>query len=818
MNDLPSLALPPDFRALFETAPNLFMVIDPQFRIVAVSDAYNRATKTTRDQMVGRGLFEVFPDNPDDPNADGVRNLRASLQRVFASGQPDAMPTQHYDIQRPPSEGGGFEERHWNVLNYPVPGPDGKVRWVIHRADDVSEFVALTKSDRAKPGLSEQLNRAATRLDPNDFGRHNGLLAQAQAMHDANHFFDTVIENLPAIVAVKDAGDLSFVLFNRTGEQVTGYSREETLGKTDFDMFPREQAEFFTSQDRDVLASGKLKIIAEEVMDTRHNGRRYLTTYKVPVYDEAGAPRYLVAISNDITEQKRATAALRASEGRFHSLMEASPDAVIAVDAEGNILLANNRVRETYGYEPLELIGQNSSILNPPGTQDETRDRVSKVLGRTTEGEPRIVEDLIGMRKDGTTFPMEASLSLHNHDGSVMVMIAVRDVTQRKAVENQLRQALKMEAIGNLTGGMAHDFNNLLSVVIGNLDLLREQLSKGTNMDELADEALQAALRGAELTRRLLAFARRQPLQPKIVDVNDLIDGVSRLLSRTLGTNIEIAITPGGGVWPVVVDPVQLEACLVNLATNARDAMPKGGKLQIVTDNRHLDEDYAGLYPGLAAGDYTMIEVTDSGTGISKAVLDKIFEPFFTTKKEGRGTGLGLSMVFGFMKQSGGHINVYSEEGVGTTFRLYLPRAMTAAESAPAAEPTAFALGSAETILAVEDNPGLRNLVVRQLKQLGYNCLEAEDAPSAIKILEAHPEVDLVFSDVIMPGGMSGYDLGRTVRTRWPNIKVLLTSGFPEEKINGNGMPPWNMRLLLKPYRKEDLALTLREVLAETID
>jgi CheY-like chemotaxis protein len=384
-------------------------------------------------------------------------------------------------------------------------------------------------------------------------------------------------------------------------------------------------------------------------------------------------------------------------------------------------------------------------------------------------------------------------------------------------MDEQLRQAQKMEAIGNLTGGIAHDFNNLLSVVIGNIDLLREELTKGSSLDELANEALTAALRGAELTRRLLAFARRQPLQPKVVDVNELIDGVSQLLSRTLGTNVEISLRPAAGAWPVVVDPVQLEACLVNLAANARDAMPKGGKLLISTGNRRLDEDYATLHPGLAPGEYTLIEVTDTGSGMPKDVLDKIFEPFFTTKTEGKGTGLGLSMVFGFMKQSNGHINVYSEPDVGTTFRLYLPRAVTEAEMATTSEPANFALGTEETILAVEDNPRLRALVVKQLKQLGYRCLEAEDGPSALKILESN-EVDLLFTDVIMPGGMSGYDLGRTARTRWPHIRVLLTSGFPEEKINGNGQPPWNMRLLLKPYRKEDLALMLREVLAEALD
>ena len=699
MNEMSPLALQlqPDFEVLFNSAPNLYLVLDPELHIVAVSDAYCRATKTVRAQMLGRGLFEVFPDNPDDPTADGVSNLHASLKRVLATRRPDAMPTQHYDIQRPASEGGGFEERHWSPLNSPVLGADGQVRWIIHRVDDITEFVRLGGASALSGHIVTRLRDAGTPLPTGDgSGLHRDLIAQARLLRDANNFFDTVIENIPAMIAVKDAKELRFVLLNRAGEETTGIPREESLGKNDYDMFPPEQAAFFTAKDREVLDSGKLHIIAEEAIDTRFKGRRYLTTTKVPVFDEAGRPKYLVAMSNDITAQKQAADALQNAEG-------------------------------------------------------------------------------------------------------------------------QLRQALKMEAIGNLTGGMAHDFNNLLSVVIGNLDLLREELTKGSSLDEIANEALTAALRGAELTRRLLAFARRQPLQPKIADVNELIEGVSKLLVRTLGTNVEITLKPTAGVWPVLVDPVQLEACLVNLAANARDAMPKGGKLLISTGNRHLDDDYAGMYPGLVAGDYTLVEVTDTGTGIPKDVLDKIFEPFFTTKTEGKGTGLGLSMVFGFMKQSNGHINVYSELSVGTTFRLYLPRAMMEAEMTSTSEPANFALGAAETILAVEDNPRLRALVVKQLTQLGYHCLEAEDGPSAIRMLETH-NVDLLFSDVIMPGGMSGYELGRVARARWPNIRVLLTSGFPEEKINGNGQPPWNMRLLLKPYRKEDLALMLREVLAEAIE
>jgi CheY-like chemotaxis protein len=371
-----------------------------------------------------------------------------------------------------------------------------------------------------------------------------------------------------------------------------------------------------------------------------------------------------------------------------------------------------------------------------------------------------------------------------------------------------------MEAIGNLTGGVAHDFNNLLGIIIGNLDLLRGQLGGGgaidPKIDQLASEALDAALRGADLTKRLLAFARRQSLRPQRIDVNELVGGIGRLLSRTLGDDIEIKLNLGTGVWPVDTDPSQLGASLINIGNNARDAMPRGGTVTIATSNRNLDEDYAASHPEVTPGSYALIEISDTGTGIPPEMLNHIFEPFFTTKEQGKGTGLGLSMVFGFMKQSAGHVSVYSEVDHGTTFRLYLPRAMTAADAPEV--PAVSHHGGHETILAVEDNEGLRRVVVRQLNDLGYRVLEAEDGKSAFKILESKP-VDLLFTDIMMPGGMSGYDLSLNAVTRWPKLKVLLTSGFPETKLNGNGGAPVKMNLLTKPYRKDDLARALRKIL-----
>ncbi len=386
-------------------------------------------------------------------------------------------------------------------------------------------------------------------------------------------------------------------------------------------------------------------------------------------------------------------------------------------------------------------------------------------------------------------------------------------VIERKHTEEQLRQAQKMEAIGNLTGGLAHDFNNLLAVIVSSLDLLRERVNDKV-VDGLAGDALDAAMRGAELTRRLLAFARRQPLQPALIDVNTLVDDMTQLLKRTLGENIEVEVRLAPGVWPVVADPAQLGSALANLATNARDAMPNGGRLTISTGNRELDADYASQHPEIAPGDFAMIEVNDSGTGMPPDVASRIFEPFFTTKEPGKGTGLGLSMVFGFVKQSGGHIYVYSEPGVGTTFRLYLPRNANGGEDdiGPAVED--LLRGQGQTVLVVEDNPALRRIVVRQVDEIGYRALEADNAEAALTILE-HRQVDLMFTDVVMPGRLSGLDLARTIADRWPQVRVVLTSGLPGKV--GERLDPVATRLLSKPYRKVDLARAFHSVFQEPV-
>jgi signal transduction histidine kinase/ActR/RegA family two-component response regulator len=427
---------------------------------------------------------------------------------------------------------------------------------------------------------------------------------------------------------------------------------------------------------------------------------------------------------------------------------------------------------------------------------------------------------------DGNAAPVTGSTGLREADEVVRALTMAEN--ERRASEHdreraradlqeseeKLLQSQKMEALGQLTGGLAHDFNNLLLVIIGNLDDLLDSKKYSPADQELARQALEAAQRGADLIRSLLAFARRQPLQPRRIAINDLMSGIARLLGRTLGERIEVSLELAPDIWPVVADPAQLETALTNLATNARDAMPKGGHLTIATANRHLDDDYGAQHADVYPGDYAMIEVSDTGTGMPPEVAARIFDPFFTTKGRGEGTGLGLSMVFGFMKQSGGHINVYSEPGVGTTFRLYLPRDQSEASPDEGSITEASMSGGGETVLVVEDNPALRRVVVMQLTRLGYGVRESENVAAALAILEADEPIDLVLADVVMPGKLDGYDLARMVRERWPATKILMTSGFPGTKLDRAATVAAAIPLLTKPYRRDALARAVREALA----
>lgn len=504
---------------------------------------------------------------------------------------------------------------------------------------------------------------------------------------------------------------------------------------------------------------------------------------------------------------------VEAKASRLDALLRSAIDAIVTIDRDGHITSVNPAALALFQYSEDELVGQNVKILTPEPYRSD-HDGYLKHYHET--GERRIIgigREVIARRKDGSIFPIYLSVSEFTVDGETFFTGIIHDMSKRKHAERELSHAQKMDAIGQLTGGVAHDFNNLLTVIIGNLELLDMQLEEQGARD-LLQEAQEAADLGAKLTARLLAFARRSPLESITVDFNELILGLTDLLHRTLGSAIDLSTVLSTDLWMSKADPGQIETAIVNLALNARDAMPDGGKLIIETRNAIVDEEYIASEAGLAPGHYVQLTVSDTGHGMPASVRERVFEPFYTTKDVGRGSGLGLSMVYGFAKQSGGHVTIYSEVAKGTTINLYLPRLEGPADLIPGDDVSnGVRRASGERILVVEDDARVRKLTVTRLEALGYDVLQAENGPLALEIMSAAAQIDLVFTDLVMPGGMSGYDLCARVRKRFPGVRLLLTSGYAEEVVHAQKLADEHLSVLRKPYRQADLARAIADAL-----
>jgi signal transduction histidine kinase len=578
-----------DFRLLFEAAPIPFMVMDRDLTIVAASEAYVAVSMARREDFIGRGVFEAFPDNPDDPAANGVASLRESLQRVLALGKPEAMAVQRYDIRRPPSLGGGFEERYWSPVNAPVLTPEGEVGYIIQRVEDVTEFVRLKEAYRVQEARAGELQDQSARMEAEVFQR-------AQEIQEANR-------------ALREL--------------------------------------------------------------------------------QAELERRVQARTEELT---RANEALR---------------------------------------------------------------------GR----------------------------------------------------EEQLRQAQKMEAVGRLAGGIAHDFNNLLTVILGGAERLGGRLEGDRDVAAI----LAAAVRASGLTNQLLAFSRQQVLAPQALDLGAVLEGLAPILHRILGEDITLEVRSTPDLRRIVADPGQVEQVVLNLAINARDAMPGGGTLLIEAANADLDQPYAEAHLGVLPGPYAMLAVSDTGTGMDKATQARVFEPFFTTKGHGKGTGLGLATVFGIVQQSRGHIWLYSELGLGSTFKLYFPEIDLEARPAPVPEPEAFEdAGGTETILLVEDEDLVRATVAATLRRAGYTVLEARDGDEALDLGARHPgPIDLLLTDVILPK-MNGRAISDAVRGVHPEAGTLFMSGYTDDAILRHGVLEANVPFLQKPFTPSRLRMKVRETLART--
>jgi PAS domain S-box-containing protein len=643
---------------------------------------------------------------------------------------------------------------------------------------------------------------------------------------------------------------------NETALLGTGHSRREIHGKPFWEArwwigSPAANQRLREAIDR--AASGEFVSYDVEVFGAAGNDKILILDFSIkPVQDRLGVIRFLICEGRDVTERRRLegeverqrleleqdelrrrnetlelqvaerTAELQAKQARLRTIFETSYTNQGLLDLDGTLLDVNSTALAGVASQFEDVVGkpfwETPWFTGTPGVSDMVRDAIPLVAA----GETARQEIYIHLPVGGWRYYDFQMRPVCNDQGIVVALVAEAvELTGRRQAEEALRQAQKMEAIGQLTGGVAHDFNNLLQVIFGNLDSLFRLVPEtdtnplSANVRRLAHGAMRGAKRAAALTAQLLAFSRRQPLDPKPTDINRLVGGMSELLRRTLGENIVIETVTAGGLWRVNVDPNQLESTILNLAVNSRDAMPDGGNLTIETANAHLDELYAARQDEVIPGQYVVVSITDTGRGMSKEVSTRAFEPFFTTKEIGQGTGLGLSQVYGFVKQSGGHVKIYSESDQGTTVKIYLPRmhaadvGLAAAESAPM-PPRG---DSSETILVVEDDEDVRVHSTEMLRELGYRTLEAGAGQEALRILRAHPEIQLLFTDVGLPGGMNGRQLADQARASRNDLKVLFTTGYARNAIVHDGRLDPGVQLITKPFTYAALASKVRSIL-----
>jgi PAS domain S-box-containing protein len=529
--------------------------------------------------------------------------------------------------------------------------------------------------------------------------------------------------------------------------------------------------------------------------------------------DAAGRPLRLAGSVSDISGQIDAEEALSRSQDFYGTVLDSLPLFISYADRDERVVYANRPFQDFFGLplsssrgrEVSDVLGDKRYAAIAPYFREALR-------GKTVESQGRLRD------QNGRPLDMEVIFLPHYDEAGAVqgCFVAARDVTEKRLLEAELRQSQKMEAVGRLTGGIAHDFNNLLSVIVGNMQLLARALRESPRLLRQADTAMKAAMRGAELTRRLLAFARQQVLEPRVVDLNAMVAGMYELLRRSLTGDIEIRQLLDPDVWPAKVDPGQLENAVLNLVINARDALPEGGVITLSTRNLTLESDRTLGDEALRAGDYAVLQVTDTGAGMTPETLKRVFEPFFTTKDVGKGSGLGLSMVYGFVRQSGGHVTIDSAPGEGAIVQLCFPRTQASVDQARLETGIAPELPHGrETILVVEDNREVRSTAVDILGSLGYRLLEASNGHQALEQFMQHPDIALVFSDVMLPGGLLGASLANKLRERRPGLKVLMTSAFSDSAIMQRGMLDGTMEVLSKPYRVEDLARRVRAILDE---
>jgi PAS domain S-box-containing protein len=753
-------------------------------------------------------------------------------------------------------------------------------------------------------------------------------------LRENEEFLNKVFEHIPNMIFVNDARTLKFVRFNKTGEDLMGYSREELIGKTVHDLFPKEKADGIMKKDRQVLHTKELHDIPEETIRNKQNEEKVLHTKKIPILDDTGTPQYLLGISEDITERKQAEEKMLRSDQRlrlhrelsplgflewdenfravewnaacerifgytreeaigqhamdlilpeevhelvdgiYQSLMEQtggmhsinknvtkdgsiiicewfnttlvdkegkpigvasicnditeqkqaeqsirklsqaieqSPVSIVITDSEGKIEFVNSKFTQITGYSFNEIKGENPSILK----SGETKDHEYRQLWETiTDG--GVWQGVFHNRKkNGELFWEHAIIApVRNSENVITNYLAVKeDITERKRLEEQLHQTQKLEAIGQLAGGIAHDFNNMLGVIFGYAEMTLEKAEKDDPLRKNIETIREASIRSMEITRQLLAFARKQAVMPKILDLNKTVEGMLKLLRRLIGEDIALIWQPGDDLWQIKIDPSQVDQILANLCVNARDAIAGGGKVVIETGKAVFDEKYCAEHEGFFPGEYIMLAVSDNGSGMDKRTMEKIFEPFFTTKGLGRGTGLGLATVYGIVKQNDGFLNVTSKPGEGTTFRIYFPPYIISAEEKEEERSADRPRGGNETILLVEDETEILNMVKMMLEEFGYRVLAHSKPAEALQVItDKCIAIDLLITDMVMPV-MTGQDLMERLAPLCPELKCLYMSGYSGDAMDEQGKLKKGINFIQKPFSQQELAARVRQIL-----
>jgi PAS domain S-box-containing protein len=750
-------------RAIIDAVPMTIHVKDVDGRYVLVNADMAAQVGQPKEWLIGKRAGQVFPDEY------AVQILERE-RHIIATGEPTPLFEEEYRDH-------AGRASTWLARKVPLRDDRGEVKYIV-----------------------------SVGLDITDRKRAEATIRESQTLLRA------IIDAVPATVTVKDLQG-RYVVVNAYQARYIGRPIEWFEGRSVADVYPEEYLRTIGERDRAVAETGE----TQRFYETDYRGRDgQLSSWigiRAPIRDGEGNIRYIASVGLDITDRRRSELALEQSERRFRHLVETSDVVPYTWDVDSRrYLYVGPQIERMLGVRPdvLKYEEQWLAMIVP-----EDREVARQHAASFNENPHDEYFEYRVLRPNGQVAWVRDIIKIETRaDGSRVGFGFIFDITESKSREQQLAQAQKMDAVGKLTGGVAHDFNNLLTVILGSLELL--ELSVRDDPQGLARVRLasEAARRGADLTQRLLAFARQQMLAPRHVNLNECVANMGELLRRALGESVTIRMQLAPDLWPVRVDPTWLESAVLNLAVNARDAMPDGGTLTIETANQKFDETVSWQGTDIAPGRYVALLVSDTGTGMTPEVLARAFDPFFTTKEIGKGTGLGLSMVYGFVKQSGGHVRIYSEVGLGTTVKLHLPALGPAGEGEQVElEAPQQAPAGQETILVVEDDDSVRGTIVAMLQSLEYRVLMAGDGAAGLRAVEQHPEIAVLLTDVIMPGKLNGPTLAREATRRSPGIRVLYMSGYAENAFGPAGIQGTGSDLLAKPFSKADLARKIRDVI-----